>query len=52
MGMNPAAEAKGKFLRIFKSTLEIPGEHQEIVSIDFLSSMADPAPFLIALTVE
>jgi WD40 repeat protein len=52
MGMNPVVEANGKFLRIFGSTWENPFGSQEIVCIDFLSSMADPAPFLIALTVE
>jgi len=52
MGMNPAVEANAKFLRIFESTREIPVGSQEIVCIDLLSSMADPALFLIALTVE
>ena len=52
MGMSPAAKAQGKFLRIFKSTWENPVGSQEIVSIDFLSSISDAAPFLIALTAE
>ncbi len=39
-------------VRLFKSTWINPLPDTEITSIDFVSSMADPAPFLIALTTE
>jgi hypothetical protein len=51
-GSNAAAERAGASLRIFSSTRDNPHPEQSIESIDFVSAMADSAPFLIAITVE
>jgi tetratricopeptide (TPR) repeat protein len=51
-GNNPAAKARGHGLRLFKSTWENPAPDAQVESIDFISSMAEPAPFLIAITTE
>jgi hypothetical protein len=39
-------------VRLFKSTWVNPFPEEGIVSIDFLSSMAESAPFVIAITAE
>jgi tRNA A-37 threonylcarbamoyl transferase component Bud32 len=39
-------------IRLFKSTWENPLPHVKIESIDFISGMSGPAPFLIAITLE
>ena len=39
-------------VRLFKHTWMNPLPDTEIVSIDYESTMADSAPFLIALTAE
>jgi outer membrane lipoprotein-sorting protein len=38
--------------RLYRSTWENPLPDVEITSVDYLASMADPAPFLIAITAE
>ena len=48
--MNPARDADNKTL--FKTSWNNPLPDAELKSIDFVSSMADPAPFLIAISVE
>ncbi len=51
-GENTVSRAAGQSLRLFLTTWTnvVPGF--PIESIDFVSSMATPAPFLIAITVE
>jgi hypothetical protein len=39
-------------VRLFKTTWVNPLPETEIVSVDFLSTMADAAPFLVAVTAE
>jgi hypothetical protein len=39
-------------VRLFKSTWVNPWPETEIVSVDFVSAMADGAPFLVAMTAE
>jgi hypothetical protein len=39
-------------LRLYKTTWDNPLADLEIISIDFVSNMAAPAPFLIAITAE
>ena len=42
----------GSGLRLYKNTWENPNSDVEITTIDFVSSMTDAAPFLIAITVQ
>ena len=51
-GANAATEQLGASLRLFKSTLENPQPDLVIESVDFMSAMAESAPFLIAITIE
>ncbi len=51
-GSNPAADAMGTSLRLFKRTYDNPKPDLEIESLDFVSALSDSAPFLIAATVE
>jgi len=39
-------------VRLFKTTWTTPPPDVLVESIDFASSMADPAPFLIAITAQ
>ncbi|RJP28570.1 MAG: hypothetical protein C4527_11580 [Candidatus Omnitrophota bacterium] len=39
-------------LRLFKTTWKNPRPDQEVTSIDYVSTMSDAAPFLLAITVE
>src|SRR5205814_268388 len=51
LGMSPAAKVHGVFIRIFKTTWKNLLPNEEIKGIDFVSSGADSAPFLMALTL-
>jgi hypothetical protein len=55
-GTNPAVKKYGGdkpgALRIYKTTFENPQPETEITAIDYVSSMENSSPFLIALTVE
>ncbi len=51
-GSNPAAEASGTSIRLFKRTYENPKPDLTIETLDVLSAQADSAPFLIAVTLE
>ena len=51
-GSNPATEALGSSLWLFKRTYDNPKPDLRIDSLDFISSQAESAPFLVALTVE
>jgi hypothetical protein len=51
-GHNAAARRAGNSLRLFKSTWVNPLPLVEVTSIDYISAMTKPIPFLIALTVE
>jgi type II secretory pathway pseudopilin PulG len=42
----------GLHVRLFKTTWVNPMPEQEILSIDYISSMVEAAPFLVALTAE
>jgi tetratricopeptide (TPR) repeat protein len=44
--------APGDFKRLFESTWENPRPDAAIVSLDFISTMTQAAPFLIAITIE
>jgi hypothetical protein len=48
--VKPARDADNKTL--FRTSWDNPLPEVELKSIDFVSSMADPAPFLIAISVE
>ncbi len=48
--VKPARDADNKTL--FRTSWDNPLPEVELKSIDFMSSMADPAPFLIAISVE
>ena len=50
-GSNPAAEAKGRTLALFLTTWENPHPQKKVVSIDYLSTLTDAAPFCVAMTV-
>ncbi len=51
-GSNPASEAAGTSVRLFKRTYENPRPELRLETLDLVSSQADSAPFLVALTVE
>ena len=51
-GTNPVIRQRGSHLRIYKSTFENPQPDKRIETVDYLSLMANSAPFMIALTVE
>ncbi len=51
-GTNKAASAQGASIQLCKSTFENPRPDVLIATIDFVSAMQLPSPFLIALTVE
>ncbi len=51
-GQNGVSSRSGQSLRLFLSTWTNPAPGVEIQSLDFVSSMAVPAPFLIAITAE
>jgi hypothetical protein len=51
-GSNEAIKSQGEKVRVFKSTWLNPLPESEIQSIDYVSSMDNPAPFVIAITAE
>jgi hypothetical protein len=51
-GSSPATEAVGTSLRLFKRTYDNPKPDLTIETLDFISTQAESAPFLLALTVE
>jgi hypothetical protein len=51
-GSNPATEAAGASLRLFKRTYDNPKPDLMIETIDFVSAQSESAPFLIAVTLE
>jgi len=51
-GSSPATEAVGTSLRLFKRTYDNPKPELKIETLDFISTQAESAPFLVALTVE
>jgi hypothetical protein len=51
-GSNAAADAVGASLRLFKRTYDNPKPDLTVETLDFISSKAESAPFLVALTVE
>jgi hypothetical protein len=51
-GQNTVSRRANKSIRLFMTTWTNVVPDSEIHSIDFLSSLAVPAPFLIAITVE
>jgi WD40 repeat protein len=51
-GENPASRQLGMATRVYKYMWTNPLPDEEITSIDFLSMMEKPAPFLLAITTE
>jgi len=51
-GLNEAAKAYGKSLRLFQTTWENPLKNTEVASISFVSRVTVSAPFIIAITVD
>ena len=51
-GANDVSKSKGLNIRLFKTTWVNLVPEAEVESIDFVSSMATPAPFLVAITAE
>jgi hypothetical protein len=51
-GSNAVSKTAGSSIRLFKTTWENVAPGVEIESIDYISSMGKPAPFLIAITAE
>ncbi len=51
-GTNPTARQHGHSLRLFIWTWDNPKPEKAIASLDFVSAMSGPAPFLIAITAE
>jgi hypothetical protein len=51
-GENKTSKAAGSYIRLFETTWTNIVPEVEIESIDFLSSLSQPAPFLMAITLE
>jgi hypothetical protein len=51
-GENAQSKKGGRSLRLFLTTWTNVVPDVEVESIDYLSAMATPAPFLIAVSVE
>lgn len=51
-GSNGAVKKLKFTIRVFKSTWTSPEPYAEVDTIDFVSTMSGPAPFLIAITLE
>ena len=51
-GQNAISKAQNHSLRLFLTTWQNPAPSSEIDSIDYVSSMSDPAPFLIAISTD
>src|SRR6185369_5191241 len=51
-GENKTSKAAGSYIRLFETTWTNIVPDVEIESIDFLSSLSQPAPFLMAITLE
>src|SRR5262249_27079141 len=51
-GQNAASRYQGRLIRLFCSTWTNPMPETEIESIDFVSSLVNSAPFLIAITAD
>ncbi len=51
-GSNPATEGLGSSLWLFKRAYDNPKPDLTIETLDFISTKAEAAPFLVALTVE
>lgn len=51
-GQNRATARMGKSLRLFKTRFENPSPQKRVDSLDYVSAMEDPGPFLVAVTVQ
>lgn len=51
-GQNERTRQRGIQIRLFKFTWDNPYPEDPVQSIDFVSRLATPAPFLVAITVE
>ena len=51
-GQNPATEPRDLELRLYKLTWENPWPEEEVVELEFSSTQANAAPFLVALTAD
>jgi len=51
-GDNPTSKRANSYVRLFETTWTNVVPDIELESIDFVSSMSQPAPFLIAITIE
>jgi hypothetical protein len=51
-GTNPIMEINGGSVRLYLSTYENPRPEVEVTHVDYVSKMAQPVPFLVAMTVE
>jgi hypothetical protein len=51
-GAAPGSPAKRDTVRLFKTQWQNPRPQEVVASIDFVSALADSAPFLLAITVE
>jgi hypothetical protein len=51
-GENARSKNAGRSIRLFLTTWTNVVPDLEVESIDFVSALATPAPFLIAITVE
>jgi hypothetical protein len=51
-GRNPPAEHHGARIRLFETWFANPESEKPIQTIDYVSGMAQSAPFMVALTIE
>lgn len=51
-GQNPATRERNMSLRLYKDTWENPWPNEQLVHLDFSTTMGNSAPFLVALTCD
>jgi hypothetical protein len=51
-GQNQATAQKGNSIRLYMTRFDNPQPTKTVVSLDYISAMAAPGPFLVALTVD
>jgi RNA polymerase sigma factor (sigma-70 family) len=51
-GRNPPAEHHGARIRLFETRFVNPEPEKQIQTIDYVSGMANSAPFMVALTID
>lgn len=52
VGQNKATARMGRSVRLYKTRFDNPYPEKRVETLDYVSAMEDPGPFMVALTVE